>query len=120
MALERGPIDVLVVEDEPHVAQLLVDVLTDDGYRVAIASDGLRGLEYATRYRPRVVLSDVMLPGLSGIDLCRRLSGPPPRVILMSAGQCQSGTPPGVPFLAKPFDLDDLLDCVHRLLPPPD
>ncbi len=113
-------VDVLVIEDEDHVAEILTDALSDEGYRVARAADGLRGLEDITRYQPRLVLCDVMLPGLSGIDVLAELRAAPagvaPLVVLMSAGASPASRPPGVPFLRKPFDLDELLACVRAAL----
>ena len=117
---QLAPVDVLVIEDEQHVAELLVDVLSDEGYRVALAADGLRGLEAVARYRPRLVLCDVMLPGLSGIEVLSRLrevsGGRLPPTILMSAAAAPPDRPDGVPFLAKPFNIDELLDCVRAKL----
>ena len=117
---DPASVDVLIVEDEEHVAALLTDVLNEEGYRVVAAPDGPRGLEYAARYRPRLVLLDVMLPGLSGVEVLSRLhtacDGPMPAAILMSAAAPPAGRPPGIPFLAKPFNIDELLACVEATL----
>ena len=118
---QPAPIDVLVIEDEEHVAALLADVLRDQGYRVATAGDGARGLEYAARYRPRVVLCDVMLPGVSGLEVLSRLEVGQhyrPTVILMSAA-VPATRPKDVPFLGKPFDLEELLATVRAALQEP-
>lgn len=117
---QRAAVDVLVIEDEEHIAELLADVLGDEGYRVALAPDGLRGLEYVARYQPRLVLCDIMLPGLSGLEVLARLpaaaNGPLPAVVLMSAAAPPSNRPPHVPFLSKPFNLEDLLACIREAL----
>jgi len=119
----HAPIDVLVIEDEEHVAELLADVLGDEGYRVATAGDGLHGLEFVARYRPRVVLCDVMLPGISGVEVLSRLETDDnyrPTIILMSA----AGAPPtrsqNVPFIGKPFDLEELMVSVRAALQAPE
>ncbi len=115
----RAPIDVLVIEDEEHVAELLADVLSDEGYRVATAGDGLRGLDYVARYRPRVVLCDVMLPGISGVEVLSRLETADdyrPTVILMSAAGPPPTRPQAVPFIGKPFNLDELVASVRAAL----
>ena len=110
-------LDVLIIEDEEHVAELLAEVLREDGYRVAIVGDGLRGLESVTRRQPRVVLCDVMLPGMAGTEVLLNIRAMPavkaPAVILMSAAARPSIAPPDVPFLAKPFNIDELLCCVQ-------
>ena len=118
--LPQAPVDVLVIDDEEHVAELLADVLSEEGYRVVVAGDGLRGLEYVGRYQPRLVLLDVMLPGLSGMEVLARLRANVdshlPAVIMMSAAVAPAGRPADVPFLAKPFNIDDLLVRVHTAL----
>jgi DNA-binding response OmpR family regulator len=116
---EGEQIDVLVVEDEQQVAELLAEVLSGEGYRVATAADGLKALAEVARLRPRLLLLDVMLPGLSGMDVLRRLQATDesgPAVILMSAAAAPPGRPAHVPFLPKPFNIDDLLNHVEAAL----
>lgn len=116
---EPPPIDVLVIEDEPAVAELLLEVLRDDGLSATVVTDGRAALAAVRRYRPRLVLLDVMLPGLSGPQVWRQLaaSGEPlPPVILMSAAGVPKDRPPGTRFLPKAFNLDDLLAAVHEAL----
>ena len=117
---QPAPVDVLVIEDEEHVAELLAEVLREEHYHVAVAGDGLRGLEYVARYQPRLVLCDVMLPGLSGIEVLSRLRAAAdehaPAVSLMSAAARPPRLPRDVPFLAKPFHINDLLNFVGAAL----
>jgi DNA-binding response OmpR family regulator len=64
---------VLVVEDDPKIAKLLVSDLELEGYKVEHAADGEAGLERARRWRPDLLILDVMLPRLNGYDVCRAL-----------------------------------------------
>ena len=64
---------VLVVEDEPHIAQLERDYLRGAGYGVHVERDGLAGLAAVERLRPVLIVLDVGLPGIDGVELCRRL-----------------------------------------------
>ena len=64
---------VLVVEDEPAIAELLRSYLVRDGFDVQIAGDGLTGLQAVDRDRPDAVVLDVGLPGLDGTEVCRRM-----------------------------------------------
>ncbi len=64
---------VLIVEDSPEVIELLRPVLTADGHEVEVVQDGEAGLALAAEFDPEVVLLDVVLPGLDGIEVCRRL-----------------------------------------------
>jgi two-component system phosphate regulon response regulator PhoB len=64
---------VLVVEDEPDIAELMRYNLEREGYQVTIAATGEAGLDAARRKRPDIILLDLMLPGVDGLDVCRRL-----------------------------------------------
>jgi DNA-binding response OmpR family regulator len=64
---------VLCIDDDPFVLSFYVNFLEPRGYRTLTAEDGLRGIEIAKRERPDVILLDVMLRGLSGFDICRKL-----------------------------------------------
>ena len=64
---------ILIIEDEPAIAEGIAYNLRRDGYEVARASDGEAGLAEARRVRPPLVLLDLMLPGLSGIEVCQAL-----------------------------------------------
>ena len=111
---------ILVVDDEPALRELLVDVLTDEGYTVLAAPDGRRALDLVPTERPALVLLDIMMPGLSGHEVVGRLREVPesPPVVLMSAGVVPDGrlAPPVVVFLPKPFKLDQLLATIARVL----
>lgn len=108
---------ILVVEDDAVIRSLLAEYLTDLGYRVSTAEDGEMALRRAVQEPPRLVLADVMLPKLSGLDLVRRLRADRRTVgtaiVAMSAvtngsirAECrQAGCDD---FLPKPFDLDAL------------
>jgi len=64
---------ILVIEDEPQIARLARDYLEKNGYRVLLAGDGVGGLAAARRESPDLVLLDLLLPGMDGRELCRRL-----------------------------------------------
>jgi len=116
---------VLVVDDERPIVNLLRDVLEDEGYTVIEAYDGASALALAREQHPDLVLSDIMMPHMSGADLARTLLADPPvphlTVILMSAAR-----PPdlaGVPvaaFLGKPFAIATVSDAVaaHLVVSP--
>ena len=106
---------VLVVEDDPAILDLLAEALTDEGYAVARAEDGVAALEAIQRQPPDLVVADVHLPRLDGGQLVRRLRESGISAILLSGDPNWARTP-GVAFVAKPFDLDHLLTVVARLL----
>ena len=67
-----GPL-VLIVEDDPESRQFLVDLLNHHGFRTDAAHNGLQALDKALASTPDLVLADIVVPGIDGIELCRRL-----------------------------------------------
>ena len=64
---------ILVIEDEPQLAKFVQMELSYEGYDVAVANDGLSGLMAARDHQPDLILLDWMMPGLAGVEVCRRL-----------------------------------------------
>jgi CheY-like chemotaxis protein len=110
---------ILVVDDEPNIVELLVLALEDEGYQVASASDGEQAWRLVQQHQPDLIISDISMPRLNGLDLLdrlrerRQLAQIP--VILMSAIR-RSVNRPGAVFVPKPFDLGGLLDLVESEL----
>ena len=112
---------ILVVDDEPTLRELLVDVLWDEGYTVVTAADSQTALAAVAREAPDLVLMDVMLPGLDGREVVRAIraeaKGAGVPMVLMSAVLALPPLDADVDgFLPKPLDLDQLLATVARLL----
>jgi len=106
------PPTVLIADDEPAIVDLLAQFLEDEGYEVECATDGLMALEMMRKSRPDLVIADVMMPKMDGFELLDELAANSEAVpvILMSAAVVSRRE--GVPFIAKPFDLGELLDLV--------
>jgi len=115
-------ITALLVEDDERLARLTAEYLKSHQVVVAIAADGPKGLEEALRYRYDVILLDVMLPGLDGLEVCRRLRerSDVPVVMLTARGEEADrvmGLELGADdYLAKPFSPRELLARIHALL----
>jgi DNA-binding response OmpR family regulator len=117
---------VLLVEDERNLVKLLKAPLEEDGYQVTVAYDGPTGLQEAQRLAPDAIILDIMLPGLDGLSLCRRLrsAGPPHSLIpiLMLTARAEEvdrvvGLEVGADdYLTKPFSIRELLARVRALL----
>jgi CheY-like chemotaxis protein len=104
---------VLVVEDEEPVADVICLLVEDLGHRVFTAPNGLAALELARQEKPRLVISDIMMPHMPGDELCRRLKSEPGlddvKVILMSAAGSHRAEGTGADaFVHKPFDLNTI------------
>ena len=80
---DRQPIKVLVIEDEESYRQALASGLGHEGFDVVLATDGPEGILLFDEHRPDIVLLDVLLPGMHGIDVCRRLRAASSVPILM-------------------------------------
>jgi two-component system sensor histidine kinase/response regulator len=111
---------ILVADDEDFIADVIAILLEDEGYRVLRAKNGAEALALAEGERPDLVLSDVMMPLLSGLELARELrnreNGYGPPIILCSAVPPPRDLPARTVFVAKPFDIEALTATVHTLL----
>ena len=116
---------VLVVDDDPVILKLLEVNFDMEGFGVLIAHDGEEGIEVARRERPDVIVSDIMMPRVSGIELVAELKGDPDTsdipIILLSAkaqnADVRTGLDAGADdYITKPFEPLDLVDRVNRLL----
>ena len=116
---------ILFADDEPSVRKVLGRRLGLWGYQVVIASDGTEALRIAEARPPDLVLLDVMMPGLDGMEVCRRLKAMPQTaripVILITAKDIQILEPElhaigAFAFLAKPYSATMLLRTIQRAL----
>ncbi len=113
----------LVVEDDTTLAEALTTALEVHGYQVAAVSDGLLGLQRIRTTAPDVVLLDVMLPGMDGLTVCRRVRADGDRtpILMLTARSAVADRIDGLDagaddYLPKPFDLDELIARVRALL----
>ncbi|MGF1541733.1 MAG: response regulator transcription factor [Pleurocapsa sp.] len=107
---------ILVVEDEAKLAQFIKLELEFEDYQVTIAPDGLSGLTTAREIEPDLILLDWMLPGISGLEICRRLrqTGSKIPIILLTAKDEVSDRVAGLDagaddYVIKPFSIEELL-----------
>lgn len=113
---------ILVIEDDPAILKVLQRGLSYEGYTVDIATDGYAGLTRASEHRPDLVILDWMLPGLDGLEVCRRLraGGRLPILMLTAKDAIQDrvqGLDAGADdYLVKPFSLEELLARIRALL----
>jgi len=122
VAAGDGPL-ILVVEDNPHAADLLTTYLTRGGYSVEVANQGSSALELARRLRPDAITLDLLLPEVDGWDVLAALKHDPetadiPVVVVTVVDSPARGRALGaVDYLVKPVDPRTLLDCLeHRRL----
>lgn len=116
---------ILVVEDEPDIRDVLEHCLTREGFQVMVAADGADGLKKAGAHRPDLVLLDLMLPEIDGLEVCRRLKEMPATrhvpIIMVSAKGEESDVVLGLglgadDYVAKPFSPRALIARVQAVL----
>jgi CheY-like chemotaxis protein len=123
------PAEILLVEDDPALVRALSAVLRRSGYEVAVATHGRAAMDFLTKQRVSLVISDIFMPDGDGIELLnflRRLTPHPP-VITMSGGSESgvgnmlkvAGALGAARILAKPFSPGQLLSLVQELIGPP-
>ena len=121
-AAKAAPTKVLVVEDEPAIAQAIVRRLSAEGWSVEAVGDGLAGVEAAARIVPDVIVLDVMLPGIDGLEVCRRVQAARPVPVLMLTARDDEtdmliGLGVGADdYMTKPFSMRELVARTKALL----
>jgi two-component system phosphate regulon response regulator PhoB len=119
------PSKVLVIDDEPDVTELVAYHLKDKGYAVEIVNDPLRSIGIARSFLPDLVILDVMMPGLSGLQVCRMLRADPKLqkvpILFLTAkveegDRIQGFEAGGDDYICKPFSIKELMLRVHSVL----
>ena len=110
----------LLVDDNPHDGALLGAALSQEGYQVSRARDGAEALRMLERERPDVILTDLIMPGVDDLSLCRALRANPRHgnasIVALTGGEYPEELS-GLcdVFLRKPVDVDRLIDTLQQL-----
>jgi DNA-binding response OmpR family regulator len=113
---------ILCVERDPHVRDLETYFLTEAGFEVTFAVDGIEALELARTLRPAIVITEILVPKLDGLALCRRLKadeetrGTAVLVFSLLAAEDRAHDAGADAFLGKPLAAQRLTDTARRLL----
>ena len=118
---------ILVVDDEIGIANLLTDVLSDEGHRVLVAVNGREALKRAEEERPDLVITDYMMPVMDGAQLIKAMADQPdlrevPVFLMSSAPEpaIQDKCSGYARYVRKPFRIYDVIDLVTQALRPPE
>lgn len=120
--MSSGAARVLIIEDDEAIAEVVQRILRIDGYKTEIAADGAAGLELAASFEPDIVILDLGLPLIDGIEVARRLRDDSDVPILMLTARDATeakveGLDAGADdYLVKPFERDELLARLRALL----
>ena len=122
MEIENNP-RILLVEDEPALALIIQDTLEGEGFEVECAVDGLHGLDAFTRQRPDIVVADVMMPGMDGFEMVRRMRriDAVTPILFLTARSSLADLVKGFDlgagdYLKKPFKMLELIVRIKSLL----
>ena len=113
---------ILVVDDDTNICELLRLYLTKEGYQVTVANDGEEGLEKFNQVKPDMVLLDVMMPKMDGLEVCRRIrkAGNTPVMMLTAKGETFDkvlGLELGADdYMVKPFDAKEVVARIKAVL----
>ena len=114
---------ILIVEDDAHILLGLEEILKSDGFEVAVCNRGDQAVDMTSKHRPGLIVLDIMLPGLSGYDVCKQLRArkvAAPILMLTAKGQEIDkvvGLDLGADdYVTKPFGVRELLARIHALL----
>lgn len=114
---------VLIVEDDPEIRTALERILKYEGYNTLTANDGAAGLDMVKEHSPDLLILDVMMPFVSGLDVCRQMrsKGDKTPILMLTAREESEDRVAGLDagaddYLAKPFDLPELLARLRALL----
>ena len=113
---------ILIVDDEPQLTRVLRTGLKSRGYDVRVAADGVEGFETFTDWHPDLVITDLAMPAMDGLELCRRLRAisPVPIIVLSAKGEEKTKVEAldigADDYITKPFGIDELLARVRASL----
>lgn len=114
---------ILIVEDEPSLVFTLRDTLENEGYEVAVVTDGSEAVEKTIKFNPDLMLLDLMLPGKSGYDICKEIreKGFSYPIIMLTARDQEIDKVTGLnigadDYITKPFGVKELLARIHARL----
>ncbi|MFC7680623.1 response regulator transcription factor [Paenibacillus sp. GCM10028914] len=116
-------IKILLVDDEPNILQFLELGLRNEGFIVECSSDGISAVEMADRFSPHVIVLDIMMPGIDGIEVCRQLkqNGNEAAIIMLTAkdevnDRVRGLTTGADDYMIKPFSFEELLARIQARL----
>ena len=121
IAGDETPLRILVVDDEPNIVNLLRIGLKYEGFSVTVAQDGVEALRQAAHFKPHLVVLDLSLPGMDGLEVAERLQADPDLLIVMLTARDQVpdrivGLEAGADdYVVKPFDYDELLARIRAV-----
>jgi CheY-like chemotaxis protein len=120
--MQKSPRTILIVDDDENIVELLVCVLEATGFQTINARTGSEGVALARLHGPALIVCDMKMPGMTGLDVLRQLRDEPetasiPFMLMSGAIYPEADLQPSA-YLSKPFHPQDLVDAVRQLISP--
>lgn len=124
-AIPNAPDDILVIDDEPVIRATFKHMLEEEGYRVWVAGDGREGLRLFRQKRPKLIITDIVMPELDGSAVIEALQKESPEIPIIAMSAIAKPEQMDRPieggaycYLTKPVDMPVLLDIIRAILTP--
>ncbi|MGC8867000.1 MAG: response regulator [Elusimicrobiales bacterium] len=117
--------DIVIIDDDPMTGELTKDLLSDEGLSVMLVDDSAKALEIIKEIKPKLVISDIMMPGIDGMEICKRIKSNPEtkniKVIIMSGKSYEKEKQRAMMlgaeyFITKPYDVEKFSKLVKEIL----
>jgi len=117
--------DIIIIDDDPMVGELSKDLLTDEGYNVLLLQDSMEAIATVKANKPRLIITDIMMPGISGMEICKAVRSDPTlkdvKIIVVSGKSYQIEKQRAFQlgadfFLQKPYNVDTFSKTVKSIL----
>lgn len=118
-------IDIIVIDDDPMAGELTKDILSDEGWKVVLVDDSMKAIDEIKKYMPKLVITDIMMPGINGMEICKRIKSSPEtksiKVIILSGKSYESEKQRAMMlgadyFIGKPYDVSVFSKTVREII----
>lgn len=117
--------DIVIIDDDPMAGELTKDLLTDEGWKVLLVDDSMKAIDEIKKYKPKLVISDIMMPGINGMEICKRIKTNPEtkaiKVIILSGKSYESEKQRALMlgadyFIGKPYDVANFSKTIKEII----
>jgi len=133
MAETNENFEIIIIDDDPMTGELTKEVLQDEGFNVLLIDDSMKAIENIKKFKPKLVICDIMMPGINGMEIYKRIKSDPEikniKFIILSGksyeSEKQKALNMGVDyFISKPYDPSKFIEIIKSILgnsktPPP-
>ncbi|MCX7641354.1 MAG: response regulator [Elusimicrobiales bacterium] len=125
MTNEEIHADVIIIDDDPMAGELTKDLLSDEGWKVVLIDDSTKAIDTIKKLKPKLVISDIMMPGIDGMEICKRIKTNPElkniKVIILSGKSYEKEKQRALMlgaehFITKPYNVENFAKLIKEIL----